>query len=105
MKRGEVWDIDFPGVGRHPGVVLTNDVLLSRLGSFTVALVTHTQGPAGTHIPVGETEGCDDSFVNATDIHTVRSKHFHSRRGELNWPKNSALNQAVIRALDLDQPV
>ncbi len=104
MKRGEIWDIDFPGVGRHPGVILTNDVLLNRLGSFTVALVTHTPGPPSTHLSIADAEGCDDSFINVTDLHTVKTQHFHRRRGEISWPKTVQLNQAVIRALDLDQP-
>lgn len=104
MKRGDIWDIDLPGVGRHRGLVLTNDVLLERLGSFTVVLITHTQGPPSTHVPVGASEGCDESFVNVTDIHTVRSKHFAHKRGEVDWNKGTAINQALVRALNLDQP-
>jgi len=105
VKRGEVWDVDFPGVGRHPGVILTNDVLLSGLGSITVALVTHTEGPTSTHIGVGEAEGCDESFINITDLHTVKAERFHRRRGEVTWPKTIELNRAATRALDRDQPI
>ncbi|MDP3972641.1 MAG: type II toxin-antitoxin system PemK/MazF family toxin [Candidatus Nanopelagicales bacterium] len=104
MKRGDIWDVDFPGAGRHPGLILTNDVLLARLGSFTVALVTHTEGPASTHVPIGPAEGCEESFVNLTDIHTVRARHFKRKRGEVDWHKGRHINQSLIRTLDLDQP-
>ncbi len=53
---------------------------------------------------IADAEGCDDSFINVTDLHTVKAQHFHRRRGEISWPKTVQLNQAVIRALDLDQP-
>ncbi len=104
MKRGDIWYIDFPGVGRHPGLVLTNDVLLLRLGSYTVALVTHAEGPASTHVAVGAPEGCDESFVNLTDIHTVHARNFKNKCGEIDWTKARAVNRVLIRALDLDQP-
>ena len=104
MKRGDIWDIDFPGAGRHPGLGLTSDVLLARLGRCTVALVTHTEGPASTHVPVGPPEGCDESFVNLTDIHTVRARNFKRKRGEVDWRKGRQINYSLIRTLDLDQP-
>ncbi|MDP4013797.1 MAG: type II toxin-antitoxin system PemK/MazF family toxin [Candidatus Nanopelagicales bacterium] len=105
INRGEIWDIDFPRIGRHPGLVLTNQILLARLGAYTVAVITHTEGPASTHIPVGPEEGCDDSFINVTDLQTVRAGHFRSRRGEIAHELSREVGSAVIRALDLDSPL
>src|SRR5659263_419357 len=52
MRRGEVWDIDFPAdfpapAGRRPAVLLTRDGILDRLDTVPVAPVTAT-GATGT---------------------------------------------------------
>ena len=105
INRRDVWDVDFPGIGRHPAVVLTNQVLLGRMNGCTVAVITHTEGPSSTHIAVGPESGCDpDSFVNVTDLHTVKKAHFSSRRGELDWVLARQVSRAIGTALDLDSP-
>lgn len=43
--RGEVWDVDFDDFGRHPAVVLSANLLNSRLGHVAVIPVTGTTGP------------------------------------------------------------
>jgi len=51
MKRGDIWDIDIPGVGIHPGVVLTNGVLLNRIGIFIGALLRIRRGQRALTFP------------------------------------------------------
>ena len=105
MRSREIWDIDFPDIGRHPGLILTTDPLLTRIATLTVAVVTSTEGPPSTHIAIGEEEGCRPSFVNVTDLRPARSDQFHRRRGSLSWPKTQVVNRALVAYLDLDSPL
>ena len=43
--RGEVWDVDFEDVGRHPAVVLSANLMSTRLGHVAVVPITGTAGP------------------------------------------------------------
>jgi mRNA interferase MazF len=83
--RGEVWDVFFPPpLGDHPVVVLTSNALISRLGAVTVAIVTGTEGPAVTHVPLDADAGVTKypvSWANATDLHTVPRSRLRRRRG------------------------
>jgi len=75
-----------PRAGDHPVVVLTINVLIPRLSAVTVAVVTGTEGPAQTHIPIDSESGltsCDVSYVNATDLHSVDKSRLRQRRGRL----------------------
>jgi mRNA interferase MazF len=83
--RGEVWDVSFPlPLGDHPVVILTSNALISRLGAVTVAVVTGTEGPSATHVPLGADAGVTKypvSWVNSTDLHTVPRARLRRRRG------------------------
>jgi mRNA interferase MazF len=96
--RGEVWDAHVRGAGTHPFVVLTINVMIGRLGSVTAALVTGSKGPGLTHIPIASDAGLtgyDESFVNATDLHTIPKPKLHRRRGRLNAAELASLEAAV----------
>ena len=103
--RGEVWDVHFPTpVGLHPAVVLTSNVLRSRLSAVTVVLVTGTPGPDPTHIPLDGDAGLTRhsiSFANATDIHTVPVPRLRKRRGALSIAEMARLEAAVRLVLEL----
>lgn len=102
--RGEVWDAHVPGVGIHPVVVLTINPLLIRLSSVTVLVVTGTEGPAATHIPVGSEAGLtkyDVSYVNVTDIHTIPQAKLTKRRGALHPAELARLAEALGVTLGL----
>jgi mRNA-degrading endonuclease toxin of MazEF toxin-antitoxin module len=105
VRSREIWDIDFPDIGRHPGLIVTTDPLLTRIATLTVAVVTSTEGPPSTHIAIGEEEGCRPSFINVTDLRPARNHQFHRRRGSLSWPKTQVVNRALIVYLDLDSPL
>ncbi len=106
MFRGDVWDVPFPNpIGARPCVVLTTNPLISRLGAVTVAEVTGTQGPAGTHVevdPAAGLTGRDRSWVNATGLHTVSKGKLRRHRGRLSVSELDLVGAAVRRYLDLD---
>jgi mRNA interferase MazF len=73
-------------VGPHPAVVLTVNRIAQPLVSITVALITGTEGPAETHVPVSAESGLtkyDELYVNCTDIHTVNKPQLRRRLGLL----------------------
>ena len=96
--RGDVWDARLPRAGDHPVVVLTINVLIPRLSAVTVAVVTGTEGPAQTHIPLDSESGLtgyDVSYVNATDLHSVDKSRLRHRRGRLHPRELARLEEAV----------
>jgi mRNA interferase MazF len=96
--RGDVWDAHLPRVGDHPVVMLTINVMIPRLSAVTVAVVTGTEGPAQTHIPLDRESGRtgdDVSFVNATDLHSIDKSRLRRRRGRLHPRELMSLEEAV----------
>lgn len=100
--RGEVWDAFFPQpVGEHPVVVLTSNALIPRLSVITTVLVTGTEGPATTHIPLDPAAGVTKYAVcwaNATDIQGVPKARLRRLRGRLS-PTELQRLEAAIRAV------
>lgn len=100
--RGEIWDARFPApVGPHPVVVLTSNALVPRLSALTCAVVTSTEGPATTHVPVDPDSGVGrrrPSWINATDLHAVPVSRLVRRRGRL-APDELARLEAAVRAV------
>ena len=88
----------------HPVVVLTINALRSRLSSVTVAVATGTRGPLSTHVPVGTEAGLDkypESYVNATDIHSIPTSSCRARRGLLAAGELAVLEEALRTSLGL----
>jgi mRNA interferase MazF len=104
--RGEVWMCAFrQPVGPHPAVVLTVNRIAQPLVSVTVAVITGSEGPAGTHVPVGTESGLkkyDESFVNCTDLHTVSKPQLRRRLGLLAQGELRAVEENVRVILGLD---
>jgi mRNA interferase MazF len=103
--RGEVWDAHVRDAGGiHPFVVLTINPMIVYLGSLTAVLVTGTPGPETSHVPlsgeVGLTE-YDESFANATDLHTIPKSKFRRKRGRLHLAELRRLEDAVRTYLGL----
>ena len=102
--RGEVWDAHLRGVGGHPVVILTINSLLTRLSAVTVLVVTGTEGPAATHIPIDREVGLTKygvSYVNVTDIHTIPQAKLTRRRGALHPAELARLEDALRITLGL----
>ena len=102
--RGDVWDAHLPRVGDHPVIVLTVNVLISRLSAVTVAIVTGTEGPEQTHIPLDRESGLtgyDISYANVTDLHAIAKSSLRHRRGRLHPHELARLEEAVRLYLGL----
>jgi mRNA interferase MazF len=97
--RGEVWEAHLPRrVGDHRVAVLTINTLIPRLSAVTVAIITGTEGPPSTHVPVDGDAGLtghDVSYINATDLHTVDKPRLHRRRGLLSPSEMARFEEAV----------
>jgi mRNA interferase MazF len=84
-------------------VVLTADRIAQPLGSVTVAAVTGSAGPAVTHVPVGPDSGLKkyaESYVNATDLHTVSKPQLRRRLGLLSSGEIRVVEDCVRMVLD-----
>lgn len=84
--------------------MLTINVLISRLSAVTVAVVTGTEGPRQTHIPLDREAGLtcyDVSYANATDLHTIDKPRLRRRRGRLHPRELAGLEEAVRLYLGL----
>lgn len=93
-----------PRTGAHRFVVLTINPMIGRLGAVTAALVTGTEGPPSTHVRLGHEAGLteyDESYVNATDLHTIPKGKLHRQRGRLTLAEMRRLENAVRSYLGL----
>lgn len=104
--RGQVWVCALPQpTGPHPVVVLTINRIARSLSSVTVALITGTPGPAETHVAVGPDSGLrkyDESYVNCTDLHTVRKAQLRRGLGLLSPAEIHAVEERVRVILGVD---
>lgn len=104
MRRGEIWDVDFPApAGRRPAVLLTRGVILDRLRNVTVAPITSTIRGIPTEVHLGEEAGLEhDSVVSCDNVTTVPKRLCVRRRGVLDPATRREIADAVRLALDLD---
>jgi mRNA interferase MazF len=100
--RGEVWDAFLPQpVGDHPVVVLTSTALIPRLRAVTVAIVTGTEGPLTTHVPLDPDAGVTKypvSWANAAELQTLPTSRLRRPRGRL-APAELDRLEACVRAV------
>lgn len=103
--RGQVWACALPQpVGPHPVVVLTANRIARPLPAVTVAVITGTPGPEATHVPVGPDSGLKryaESYINCTDLHTVRKERLRRALGLLSAGEMRTLEQRVLIVLGL----
>lgn len=102
MKRGDVYDVDFPS-GRRPGVVVTRDRAIPVLRNVTVAEVTGTIRGAPTEVLLGPSQGLLRECVASCDnLQTVPKGALGARRGALDPEATYRLDQGLRIALGLD---
>jgi len=103
--RGEVWDVDFDDFGLHPAVVLSINLLNTRLGHVAVIPVTGTRGPDQTHVPLDGDAGLTryaESFADVTGLQPVARSRLLERRGLLALPELDRLARQLTIYLGLD---
>lgn len=102
MKRGDVYDVDFPS-GRRPAVVVTRDRAIPVLRNVTVVEVTGTIRGVPTELLLGRREGLDrDCVASCDNLQTVPKAALGRHRGALGPEMTYRLNQALAIALGLD---
>lgn len=85
-------------------VVMTSNGLIPRLSAVSVVIVTGTEGPIATHVPVDDEVGVSKypvSWVNVTDLHTVPKARLRRRRGRLSPSQLHEVERCLRSTLDL----
>ncbi len=63
MTRGEVYDVDWPGLGLRPAVILTRPTAIPYLVNVTVALITTRVRGLPTELELGNAHGLIEGSV------------------------------------------
>jgi len=103
VRRGEVWWAELPQpTGRRPVVLLSRDAAYRVRTSVTVGMVTRTVRDIPVEVPLGpEDELPQQCVVNLDDILTIPKARLTERITTLSPQKMTAVNRAIIFALDL----
>lgn len=102
--RGEVWDVRFPGFGKHPAVVFSVNALNWRLGHVAVVPITGTAGPDLTHIPLTAYAGLTryaESYADVTGLQPAARGRLLRRRGLLTLRELARVEDQVRTYLGL----
>lgn len=100
--RGEIWDAEIPGVGRHPVVVATRDTAIPLLTNLICVLVTSKYRGHVAEVEVGPEEGLSHTCaINCDNIFTLPKTMMVKRRGSLGPVPLEAFNSALEIALGL----
>lgn len=103
--RGEVWDVDLDEFGLHPAVVLSINLLNTRLGHVAVIPLTGTRGPEQTHVLLDRDAGLTrhvESFADVTGLQPVARTQLLERRGLLAAAELDRLGRQLTIFLGLD---
>lgn len=102
MQRGDIWDAEIPGAGRHPVVIATRDIAIPLLTHVVCVLVTSTYHGHVAEVEVGTDEGLNhSSAVNCDNIFTLPKQVLVKRRGALGPVEISKFDAALSVALGL----
>ena len=103
MRRGEVWWAELPQpTGRRPVVLLSRDAAYRVRTSITVGIVTRTARDIPVEVSLGPEDGLPQQcVVNLDDILTIPKARLTERITTLSPQKMTAVNRAIIFALDL----
>jgi mRNA interferase MazF len=104
LNRGTIYEVPFAD-GQRPGVILTRDRAIPLLASVTVAGVTRTIRGLPTEVPLDERHGLEGACViNCDNLFTIPKSALGRRRGELDPEARMRLREALMLALELDEP-
>ncbi len=106
IRHGDVrlCEFEYPDKTR-PVVVLTRTSAVGYLRGVTVAPITTTIREIRSQVPVGPEEGLDQpSAVSLDHVSTVEKRLIGRLLGRLNAPKLVSVREALLFALELDEP-
>ncbi len=103
MRRGEVWWAEIPPpVGKRPALLLSRNAAYKVRTSVTVAIVTRTIRGIPVEVMLGPEDGMPaQCVINLDNIITVPKSVLTDRITSLASDKMSAVEKAIIFALDL----
>lgn len=106
MNRGDVVDVELPGLGRRPAVVCTRQAAIPFLANVTVVLVTTRIRELPTEVRVGCAEGLrEESAINCDNLFTLSKQAVRGVRGGLDPRRFRELDDALRLALELEEPL
>ena len=103
MRRGEVWWAELPPpIGKRPALLLSRDAAYKVRTSVTVAMVTRAIREIPVEVVIGPEDGMPARCViNLDNILTIPKSTLTERITTLSSGKMSAVEKAIIFALDL----
>lgn len=103
MTRGEVYDVDWPGLGMRPAVIITRPTAIPHLTNVAVVLVTTRVRGLPTEVELAAAHGLiEGSVANCDNVLTIPKTALAARRGMLGPAELHALDDALRMALALD---
>jgi mRNA interferase MazF len=103
VNRGEVHDVEWPGLGRRPAIIVTRPTAIPYLANVTVVVVTTRVRGLPTEVELGTAQGLiEGSVANCDNVLTVPKAALMARRGALGPAKLRTLDEALRVALALD---
>lgn len=103
MNRGEVHDVEWPGVGRRPAIIVTRPTAIPYVVNVTVVVVTTRVRGLPTEVELGAAHGLNEgSVANCDSVLTVPKTAVVARRGALGPAELRAVDDALRLALGLD---
>jgi len=103
VNRGDVYDVEWPGLGTRPVVVVTRPTAIPYLANVTVVLITTRVRGLPTEVELGRAHGLiEGSVANCDNVLTIAKTALATRRGALGPAELHALDEALRIALALD---
>lgn len=103
MNRGDVYDVDWPGIGIRPAVIATRPTAIPYLANVTVVLATTRVRGLPTEVELGQAHGVvEGSVANCDNVLTVPKFALVTRRGSLGPAELRSFDDALRLALSLD---
>jgi len=103
VNRGEVYDVDWPGLGARPAVIVTRPSVIPHLANVTVVLITTRVRGLPTEVELGTAHGLvEGSVANCDNVLTIPKTALARHRGTLGPAELRSLDDALRMALALD---
>lgn len=103
MTRGEVYDVDWPGLGTRPAVIATRNAAIPHLTNVVVVLITTRVRGLRTEVGLGRAHGLlEGSVANCDNLLTVPKAALARRRGTLGPEELRRFDDGLRVALELD---
>lgn len=97
-----MFEVDFPGLGPHPAVVVARQEAIPVRTNVTVVLVTSSIRGHPSEVPLNSEAGLHHpSVANCDELYTIPKRALGRKRGELRFEEMRALDRALAVSLGL----